>query len=60
MFLSLKPDIGGLNPQSSITLSLGVTSSYLARAITATENMQELLKNKDIKGEEPNILLVTI
>jgi len=48
-----------MNPQSSITLSLGVTIYYLAKAINATENMQELLKNTNIKGE-PNILLITI
>src|SRR3954468_538438 len=29
MFLSLKLDIRGLNPQSSITLSLGVASNHL-------------------------------
>src|SRR3954470_18640768 len=32
MFLSLKLDIRGLNPQSSITLSLGVAKNYLAKA----------------------------
>src|SRR3954470_12055918 len=32
MFLSLKIDIRGLNPQSSITLPLGVATSYLAKA----------------------------
>src|SRR3954468_7795297 len=32
MFLSLKLDITGLNPQSSITLPLGVTKNYLAKA----------------------------
>src|SRR3954467_5036803 len=30
MFLSLKVDIKGLNPQSSITLPLGVATKYLA------------------------------
>src|SRR3954462_8037208 len=30
MFLSLKLDIRGLNPQSSITLPLGVATNYLA------------------------------
>src|SRR4051812_20104839 len=33
MFLSLKLDIGGLNPQSSITLPLGVTINHLAKVI---------------------------
>src|SRR4051812_14789912 len=32
MFLSLKLDIGALNPQSSITLPLGVSTNYLAKA----------------------------
>src|ERR1041384_211329 len=32
MFLSLKLDIRGLNPQSSITLPLGVAKYYLAKA----------------------------
>src|SRR3954464_13395942 len=31
MFLSLKLDIRGLNPQSSITLPLGVAKNYLAK-----------------------------
>src|SRR4051812_28723661 len=31
MFLSLKLDITGLNPQSSITLPLGVATNYLAK-----------------------------
>src|SRR3954470_11195777 len=33
MFLSLKLVIGGLNPQSSITLPLGVTINHLAKLI---------------------------
>src|SRR4051812_3940211 len=41
MFLSLKLDIRGLNPQSSITLPLGVATNNLAKVNTATENMQE-------------------
>src|SRR3954468_1498706 len=32
MFLSLKLDIRGLNPQSNITLTLGVATNYLAKA----------------------------
>src|SRR3954464_10840596 len=31
MFLSLKLDIGGLNPQSSITLPLGVATNHLSK-----------------------------
>src|SRR4051812_5880587 len=56
MFLSLKLVIRGLNPQSSIKLHLGVPIYYLAKVIKTKENMQELLKNTNIKGEEPNIL----
>src|ERR1041385_8008117 len=33
MFLSLKLDIKGLNPQSSITLSLGVANKILGQSI---------------------------
>src|SRR4051812_42181624 len=33
MFLSLKLDIGGMNPQSSITLPLGVTINHLTKVI---------------------------
>src|SRR3954468_12736300 len=33
MFLSLKLDITGLNPQSSITLPLGVAINHLAKVI---------------------------
>src|SRR3954471_24690744 len=32
MFLSLKLDIRGMNPQSSITLPLGVATNHLAKA----------------------------
>src|SRR3954466_11193822 len=49
MFLSLKLYIRGLNPQSSMTLSLGVASNNLAKANTATENMQEFTKEQNIK-----------
>ena len=49
MFLSLKLDIRGLNPQSSITLPLGVAIKYLAKANTATENMQEFTQEQNIK-----------
>src|SRR3954468_4285764 len=41
MFLSLKIDIRGLNPQSSITLPLGVATNHLPKQNMATENMQE-------------------
>src|SRR4051812_16588869 len=49
MFLSLKLDIRGLNPQSSMTLSLGVQANFLAKENTATENMQEFTKEQNIK-----------
>src|ERR1044071_194953 len=49
MFLSLKLDIRGLNPQSSITLSLGLQIKYLAKENTATENMQEFTQEQNIK-----------
>src|SRR4051812_5230714 len=49
MFLSLKLDIRGLNLQSSITLPLGVAINHLAKVKYGKENMQELLKNSNIK-----------
>src|SRR3954470_8532233 len=49
MFLSLKLDIRGLNPQSSITLPLGVATNHLFKVNTAMEYMQELLKNSNVK-----------
>src|SRR3954468_23620493 len=50
MFLSLKLDIRGLNPQSSITLSLlELQIKYLAKENTATENMQEFTQEQNIK-----------
>ena len=55
MFLSLKLDIrGGMNPQSCITLPLGVTIYYLAKPIKSNREHARILKNKYIKGE-PNI-----
>src|SRR3954464_11385228 len=49
MFPSLKLDIRGLNPQSSITLPLGVANKILAKANTAMENMQEFTQEQNIK-----------
>ena len=49
MFMSLKLDIRGLNPQSSTTLPLGVATNYLAKENTATENMQEFTQEQNIK-----------
>src|SRR3954464_15592531 len=37
MFLSLKLDIRGLNPQSSITLPLGVAINHLAKVINGNK-----------------------
>src|SRR3954467_2055161 len=54
MFLSLKLDIGGMNPQSSITLPLGVSIYYLAKAIKSNREHARILKNK-IEKEKPNI-----
>ena len=44
MFLSLKLDIGGMNAQSSITLPLGVTIYYLAKAIKSNGDNVMALK----------------
>src|SRR3954465_4052574 len=47
MFLSLKLDIRGLNPQSSITLPLGVASKLLGQSkILQQRTCKNLLKNK--------------
>src|SRR4051812_3659711 len=47
MFLSLKLDIRGLNPQSSITLPLGVASKLLGQSkILQWRTCKNLLKNK--------------
>src|SRR4051812_7048646 len=53
MFLSLKLDIRGLYPQSSITLPLGV-------AINANGEHARITQERKYKREEPNILLITI
>src|SRR3954452_18283948 len=52
MFLSLKLDIRGLNPQSSITLPLGVASKILGKANNATENMKEFTQEQNIKEKK--------
>src|SRR3954467_12956450 len=54
MFLSLKLDTGGMNSQSCITLPLGVTIYYLAKAIKSNREHARILKNK-IEKEKPNI-----
>src|SRR4051812_36591483 len=60
MFLSLKLDIRGLNPQSSITLPLGVATKYLAKVRYGNGEHARIYLRTKYKGEEPNILLITI
>src|SRR3954470_5216101 len=57
MFLSLKLVIRDMNPQSSITLPLGVTTYYLAKAINSNGEHARITQEKKYKREEPNILL---
>src|SRR3954462_1780721 len=53
MFLSLKLDIKGLNPQSSITLPLGVATNHLAKVkYDNGESCKNLLKNTNIKENQ--------
>src|SRR3954470_13591984 len=60
MFLSLKLDIRGLNPQSSITLPLGVTINHLAKVIYGNGEDARIYLRTKYKREEPNISLITI
>src|SRR3954470_9070445 len=60
MFLSLKLDIRGLNPHSSITLPLGVTINHLAKVIKDNVEHARITQELKYKREEPNILLITI
>src|SRR3954466_3352040 len=60
MFLSLKLDIGGLNPQSSIMLPLGVTINHLAKVKYKNGEHARITQELKFKREEPNILLITI
>src|SRR4051812_33353615 len=60
MFLSLKLDIGGLNPQSRKMLPLGVTINHLAKVINGNEEDAIITQELKYKREEPNILLITI
>ena len=60
MLLSLKLDIGGLNPQSSITLPLGVTINHLDKVINGNGEHARITQELKNKREEPNILLITI
>ena len=49
MFLSLKLDIKGLNPQSSITLLFGVTINHLAKIINGNGEHARVIQNSNIK-----------
>src|SRR4051812_22508638 len=60
LFLSLKLDIRGLNPQSSITLPLGVTINHFAKVKYGNEEHARIYLRTKYKREEPNILLITI
>src|SRR3954468_11769081 len=58
MFLSLKLDIRGLNPQSSITLPHGVATNYLAKAKYCNGEHAIIYSRTKYKREEQNILLI--
>src|SRR3954462_15974857 len=60
MFLSLKLDIKVLNPQSSITLPLGVATNHLAKVKYGKGEYAIITQELKYKREEPNILLITI
>src|SRR4051812_18037948 len=60
MFLSLKLDIEGLNPQSSITLSFGVANKILGQSKYSNVEHARIYSRTKYKREEPNILLITI
>src|SRR3954466_2562067 len=60
IFLSLKLVIRGLNPQSSITLPLGVATNHLAKVKYDNGEHARITQELKYKREEPNILLITI
>src|SRR3954464_12010559 len=60
MFLSLKLDIRGLNPQSSITLPLGVAINHLAKVKYGNGEQARITQELKYKREERNILLITL
>src|SRR3954468_6805302 len=60
MFLSLKLDIRGLNPQSRITLPLGVAINHLAKVKHGNREHARIYSRTKYKREEPNILIITI
>ena len=53
-------DIRGLNPQSSITLSLGVANKILGQSKYRNGEHARIYSRTKYKREEPNILLITI
>ena len=59
MFLSLKLDIRGLNPQSGIALPLGVAINHLAKVKYGNGEHVRITQELKYKREEPNILLIT-
>src|SRR3954463_2056162 len=59
-FLSLNLDIRGLNPQSSITLPLGVATNHLAKVKYGNGEHARITEELKYKREEPNILLIAI
>src|SRR3954466_14776635 len=48
MFLSLKLDIRGLNPQSSITLPLGVATNHLAKVKYSNRERARIYSRRQI------------
>src|SRR3954468_19747534 len=60
MFLSLKLDIRGLDPQSSITLPLGVAINHLAKVKYGNREHARITQELKYKREQPIILLITI
>src|SRR3954466_11579361 len=60
MFLSLKLDIRGLNPQSSIRLPLGVAKNHLDKVKYGNGEHARNTQELKYKREESNMLFITI
>src|SRR3954464_12343003 len=60
MFLSLKLDIKGMNPQSSITLPLGVAINQLAKVKYGNGEHVRITQELKYTREARDILLITI
>src|SRR4051812_3452230 len=60
MFLPLKLDIRGLNPQSSIKLPLRVATNHLAKVTYGNGEHARITQELKNKIEESNLLLITI